>query len=310
MRIGSLFSGYGGLDQAAEAFYGAQTAWVSDIDPGACKVLAHRYPGVPNLGDITRINWADVEPVDILTGGYPCQPFSKSGKRKGTKDERHLWPYVREAIRYLRPRVTVLENVAGHRSLGFDRVLGDMAEDGLDVRWTSLRAADVGAPHNRERVFLLVADPSRQRHGEWENSRRVGRMDSQDESQAQQRERARTLVGSRTRTVTVAHTDSSGLQGSTHATSHAGAVTTGGDTGTFDWRAYTNAVRRWEEVLGRTAPAPNRVDARFQEWMMGLPLGWVTKVPNLTQPQQVKALGNGVVPQQAYAALQRLEGVA
>ncbi|MCK0517895.1 DNA cytosine methyltransferase [Williamsia sp. DF01-3] len=161
MRIGSLFSGYGGLDIACEAFFDATTAWHVEHDAAPSKVLAHHWPGVPNHGDVTAIDWADVEPVDILTGGYPCQPFSAAGRRKGTNDERHLWPYVREAIRHLRPRFTVLENVAGHRSMGFDRVLGDCAEDGLHVRWVSVRASDVGACHRRERLFILVTDPDR-----------------------------------------------------------------------------------------------------------------------------------------------------
>ncbi|QRZ05918.1 DNA cytosine methyltransferase [Mycolicibacterium austroafricanum] len=97
-------------------------------------MLGHRYPGVPNFRDLARIDWAALkpgdmlEPVDILCGGYPCQPFSHAGKRKGTTDERHIWPHIREAIRRIRPRYTFLENVAGHRSLGFDRVLGDLAE--------------------------------------------------------------------------------------------------------------------------------------------------------------------------------------
>src|SRR3954464_8128805 len=124
MRIGSLCSGYGGLELGVQAVYGGTTAWVSDIDKGACKILAHRFPGVPNIGDMTAVDWAAVEPIDVLTAGYPCQPFSHAGNRKGTNDVRHLWPVVREAVRGLRPRLTVLENVAGHRSLGFDRVLG------------------------------------------------------------------------------------------------------------------------------------------------------------------------------------------
>jgi hypothetical protein len=76
----------GGLDQACEAAFGAETRWVSDIDPGACKILAHRYPDLPNHGDITKIDWTAVEPVDILTGGYPCQPFSHAGRRGGTNN--------------------------------------------------------------------------------------------------------------------------------------------------------------------------------------------------------------------------------
>ncbi len=155
-RIGSLFSGYGGLDLAVlEALHGVVT-WHCEWEAAPSAILDHHWPGVPNLHDVTEVDWTTVPPVDILTGGYPCQPFSAAGKRKGTNDERHLWPYVREAIRVLRPRYTVLENVAGHRSLGFDRVLGDLAEDGMHVQWTSLRASDIGAPHHRERLFILV----------------------------------------------------------------------------------------------------------------------------------------------------------
>ena len=150
----------GGLDIAAAQLFDATVAWHVEYDTAPSKILAHHWPDVPNYGDVTTCDWESMPPVDILTGGYPCQPFSAAGQRKGTNDDRHLWPYVREAIRHLRPRYTLLENVAGHRSLGFDRVLGDLAEDGLDVRWTSLRASDIGAPHHRERLFILVTDPA------------------------------------------------------------------------------------------------------------------------------------------------------
>ena len=156
LRIGSLFSGYGGLDMAVQDFYGAHVVWYSEIDKHASTILAAHYPGVPNLGDIKSVNWADVPPVDILTGGYPCQPFSHAGSRKGKEDERHLWPYVRDAIAALRPVVTVLENVDGHRSLGFADVLGDIAEMGMSARWGVVRAADAGAPHGRKRIFIVA----------------------------------------------------------------------------------------------------------------------------------------------------------
>ena len=145
---------------AVEAVTGATPAWFVEFDKAPSKILAHHWPDVPNYGDVTKINWETMPPVDILTGGYPCQPFSQAGQRKGTNDDRHLWPYVREAIRVLRPRFTILENVAGHRSLGFDRVLGDMAEDGLHVRWTSIRASDVGAPPTTASGFSSSRPPT------------------------------------------------------------------------------------------------------------------------------------------------------
>ena len=106
----------GGLDMAVEQVFGGRTVWHCELDPAASKVLSHRYPGVPNFGDVTAIDWGSVDPVDVMCGGYPCQPFSAAGQRKGTDDERHLWPYFAEAIRRVRPRYVVLENVAGHRS--------------------------------------------------------------------------------------------------------------------------------------------------------------------------------------------------
>lgn len=156
MRVGSLFTGYGGLDMAV----GGDLAWYAEIEPAACKVLSAHYPSVPNLGDITTIDWAEVQPVDVLTGGYPCQPFSHAGQRKGKNDERHLWPYVLDAICGIRPRYAILENVSGHLSLGFDIVLTDLAEIGWACEWGTFRASDVGAPHRRERLFIVAYSDS------------------------------------------------------------------------------------------------------------------------------------------------------
>jgi DNA-cytosine methyltransferase len=152
MRIGSLFSGYGGLDMAV----GGQLAWYAEIEPAACQVMEAHYPDIPNLGDVTKVNWANVEPVDVITGGYPCQPFSRAGIRRGTEDERHLWPYIFDAIRALEPRYAVLENVPGHLTLGFADVLADLASIGWDAEWGTLRASDIGAPHTRNRLFIIT----------------------------------------------------------------------------------------------------------------------------------------------------------
>ena len=187
MKIGSLFSGYGGLDLTVEAVTGAQPAWFCEFDPAPSKVLAHHWPDVPNHKDVTQIDWADVEPVDILTGGSPCQDLSQAGKRAGMTEgtRSNLWVNMREAINHLRPKLVVWENVlgalsapaesesdaatsnmeqgggllaappGGHlRALG--RVLGDLTEIGYDAEWTTLRASDIGAPHHRARIFLIA----------------------------------------------------------------------------------------------------------------------------------------------------------
>lgn len=157
LRVGSLCTGYGGLELGlAEAGSPIELAWVADPDPAATRVLAHHHPDVPNLGDITTTDWTTAEPVDMLTAGYPCQGFSHAGKRRGENDERFIWPAVADAIRLLRPGGVLLENVAGHRSLGFGRVLGDLAALGYVGSWVSVRACDVGTAHRRERVFIYA----------------------------------------------------------------------------------------------------------------------------------------------------------
>jgi site-specific DNA-cytosine methylase len=155
VNVGSLFSGIGGLDLGLERA-GMRVIWQSEIDPYACRVLAKHWPDVPNLGDITTIDWSTVERPDVICGGYPCQPFSLAGVRRGEQDPRHLWPYFHRAIRHLRPRYALLENVPGHLSMGFDAVLGDLAEIGYDVEWCSVPAAAVGAPHLRWRIFAVA----------------------------------------------------------------------------------------------------------------------------------------------------------
>ena len=156
--IGSLFSGYGGLDIAVAAHYKAQVIWHVEWERAPSLVLDAHWPGIPNHGDVTTIDWAAMPPVDILTGGYPCQPFSHAGLRRGTDDVRHLWPHAATAIRLLRPRICVFENVSGHLGLGFDTVLGDLAALGFDVRWGVVRASQTGAPHRRERLFIVASN--------------------------------------------------------------------------------------------------------------------------------------------------------
>lgn len=155
MIVGSLFSGIGGI----ELGLGLPVAWHVENDPHASSVLERHFPGVPNLGDITRIDWRGVEPVDVLVGGPPCQPISSAGQRKGAEDNRWLWPFAIDAIRALGPRFFLLENPTD--LLGFPEwrdVLGALAADGrYEVRWDVFRACDVGGSHERERVFIFGA---------------------------------------------------------------------------------------------------------------------------------------------------------
>ena len=155
LTFGSLFSGIGGLDLGLERA-GMTCLWQSEIDPYASRVLKKHWPNTPNLGDINEIDWRTVPAVDLICGGYPCQPFSIAGQRNGTDDDRHLWPRFADAIRTLRPRFALLENVTGHLSLGFGDVQADLAACGYDTQWDCIPAATVGAPHLRDRIFVIA----------------------------------------------------------------------------------------------------------------------------------------------------------
>ncbi|MCE7009901.1 DNA cytosine methyltransferase [Kibdelosporangium philippinense] len=159
--LGSLCTGYGGLDIGVlTALGGGRIAWCADTDPHVAKIITARMPGVPNLGDIRAIQWAAVEPIDVLTAGFPCQDISAAGRRVGIeKGERSgLWTNIMAGVRVLRPALLIVENVAAlrWRNGGLHRVLGDLAETGYDALWRSLGAAEVGAAHERQRVFLLA----------------------------------------------------------------------------------------------------------------------------------------------------------
>lgn len=155
MRVGSLFSGIGGIDLGLERA-GFQVIWQSEIDPYASKVLAKRWPGVPNLGDVTQIDWSSVERPDVICGGFPCQPVSVAGRRLVQRDERWLWPEFARCVRLLRPRYVVVENVPGILIRGMGDVLGDLADLGYDAEWAGIPAAAVGAPHIRWRILVVA----------------------------------------------------------------------------------------------------------------------------------------------------------
>ena len=147
LTIGSLFSGIGGIEYGFELAGGFETRWFIENDKAAQKILKMRWPGVPIYGDIRAIDFNELERVNVLTGGFPCQDISTANPRgKGIEGERSgLWTYFAEAIRILRPRYAVIENVPNLANRGLNVVLRDLAEIGYDAEWNIVSARGVGA---------------------------------------------------------------------------------------------------------------------------------------------------------------------
>lgn len=157
MTVGSLFSGIGGLDLGLQRA-GMTIRWQVEIDPFCQRVLAKHWPNMPRYGDVRELTGEELEHVDLVCGGFPCQPVSTAGKRLWQADERWLWPELARLPRVVRPRLVVLENVVGLLAGPMADVLGDLASLGFDAEWSLLSAAEMGAPHLRERVFVLAYD--------------------------------------------------------------------------------------------------------------------------------------------------------
>lgn len=159
LRIGSLFSGIGGLELGVESVTGGRVVWQVERDPWCRKVLARHWPDADRFDDVCAVG-AELAAVDLICGGFPCQPASVAGKRKGMDDDRWLWPQFARIVGVVRPRFVLLENVAGLLTLDNGRawgsVLGSLASLGYDAIWDVFRASDVGGPHRRERVFCLA----------------------------------------------------------------------------------------------------------------------------------------------------------
>jgi len=350
VRIGSLFSGYGGLELGVQAALGGTVAWHVENEPAAAAVLTAHWPQVPNYGDITAVDWTQIQPVDVVCGGFPCQPVSHAGKRLGDRDERWLWDEFARCIRVLRPRLVVVENVRGLFTAGngrlFGQVLGDLADLGMDARWQGLRAADVGAPHGRYRVFIVAypADAERVGRGGWAHqpvggsaggvTAAGGGADAAADAEpvdgrawraaSRSTENAHRQLAGRDHSAAADPDERggqrleepAGVEGAPRSEpDRRGALREQQHPAHPDWGPYSAAIARWEHTIGRAAPAPTepgrtgaaRLSPRFVEWMMGLPAGWVTGVP-ISRNAQLKALGNGVVPQQAAAAVRALLG--
>jgi len=167
MNVGSLFSGIGGFDLGLERA-GFRTSWFCETDAFCQHVLAEHWPGVPIYPDVSALVGADVEPVDVLCGGFPCQDLSVAGKGAGLTGARSgLWSEYARLIGELRPRYVVVENVSALLARGFGTVLGDLAALGYDAEWDCIPASAVGAPHRRDRVWLVAYPDDAGRGERW-----------------------------------------------------------------------------------------------------------------------------------------------
>ena len=156
LKILDLFSGIGGFSLGLEATGGFETTAFCDIDPYCRSVLKKHWPNVPIFEDIRKLKGTDIGTVDIITGGYPCQPFSVAGKQKGVEDKRHLWPEYFRLIKECRPTWVIGENVSGHIKLGLDSVIEDLESEGYATRTFSISASSIGANHKRERIWIVA----------------------------------------------------------------------------------------------------------------------------------------------------------
>lgn len=328
------------------------TVWQSEFDPHASKVLKRHWPKVPNLGDITKIDWSEVEPVDIICGGFPCTDISLAGKGAGIKDGTRsgLWSYFADAIGALRPRYAFIENVASLITMrpGMDVVLADLAKIGFDAEWCCVQASEVGAPHQRNRVFILATNSNvqpRKQRGKptpgqaqggraWADAGRPsGALTTYPDSHALRQqpepeprgsgtsitgwtgEDAPDADGERLKRIKELDSEAQGgfdRQHRRHADGR--SLEDQWDAGMgisrpeVSWGDYELAIRRWEAKTRHAPPATDdrgRLAPSFVEWMMGFPEGWVDAIP---RAQQLKCLGNAVVPQQAVAAWAELSG--
>lgn len=157
MKVLDLFSGIGGFSYGLERLCGGfRTVAFCEIDPFCRQVLRKHWPEVPIHEDIRKLTGEQVGPVDVICGGYPCQPFSVAGKRGGAADDRHLWPEMFRLVQEVRPAWVIGENVAGHISMGLDSVLSDLEGIGYTARTFVIPACAVDAQHRRDRVWVVA----------------------------------------------------------------------------------------------------------------------------------------------------------
>ena len=161
LNVLDLFSGIGGFSLGLEATGGFETKAFCELDKYCKSVLKKHWPDTRQYDDIKELTYDKlrsdgIDTIDIITGGYPCQPFSVAGKQKGTEDKRHLWPEYFRLVKECRPTWVIGENVSGHIKLGLDQVIEDLESEGYATRTFSISASSIGANHQRERIWIVA----------------------------------------------------------------------------------------------------------------------------------------------------------
>lgn len=266
--LGSIFSGIGGFELGFEATGKFKTKWQIEIDANCRKVLGKHWPHTRKYNDVTKTKWDELERVDGIIGGPPCQPTSVAGKQRGESDERWLWPQFIDAIRILRPCFAIAENPPGilqlNRGRAFGRILGTLAACGYELEWQIVSAQAVGAWHKRERLFLVAyLNGTRQRQPE------------------------RLFEESRERS----------YNGLADVANDNGEKLTTVERG-FVFNAAPRNCGFWRDALSPPALRGSGLSAEFCEWFMGFPAGWSEGL-EIRNSDRVKAFGNTVVPQVA-----------
>jgi len=328
VRALDLFSGIGGIALAAE-WAGIETAAFCEIEPYCRRVLSRHWPGVPIYEDVRELTRErlerdgvidDVRTIDIVLGGYPCQPFSVAGKRRGAEDDRHLWPEMFRLVRELRPAWVLGENVAGHVHLGLDDVLADLESEGYTCRAFLIPACAVGAPHRRERVFIVAHADIKYSDDGGHDSSEMGRERSEATDLSGGKSMAYTSRqlphGSGDARRRRAEYPNGGqnvadASGAGWKKRHLAAVTErpGHDPGSCDqkrgnWTAQSGLGRDVDGLSARMDRTrwPAAFGEEQYEWEPPrVAVGVKNRVPRL------KALGNAVVPQQVYPILRAIK---
>jgi DNA (cytosine-5)-methyltransferase 1 len=287
MTHGSLFSGIGGFDLAAQ-WMGWENVFHCEWNPFGQRVLKHYWPNADSHHDITKTNFEQyANRIDILTGGFPCQPYSSAGKRKGKEDERHLWPEMLRTIREVTPRYVVGENVLGltnwNGGIVFDEVHTDLELAGYEVAAVVIPAAAVNAPHGRDRVWFVARRVATDADGDGFNQRNGGNeiKSSQGGFDAPRDAHAITM-----------HTNGTSKPGECVGQAWEGKFNGSNRGNEFD--GFQNFPTQ-PPICGGNDGVPDQLDGiTFSKW----------------RGESIKAYGNAIVPQvalQIFKVIQRIE---